>query len=62
METIGSPETSVSNHRTPHNNPEDGRINFNRGGSLLSLKFLAVLRVYTYIRYSDRQTVALQII
>jgi hypothetical protein len=23
---VGSPETSVSNHITPHNNPEDGRI------------------------------------
>jgi hypothetical protein len=23
-----SPETSVSNHLTPHNNPEDGRIKF----------------------------------
>ena len=33
---IGSPETSVLNHFTPCNNPEDGRINFNRGGSLRS--------------------------
>ena len=29
-----SPETSVSNHLTPRNNPEEGRIQFNRGGSL----------------------------
>ena len=27
------PEMSVSNHPTPRNNPEDGRIQFNRGGS-----------------------------
>jgi hypothetical protein len=33
---ICSPETSVSNHFTPCNNPEDGRIQFNRGGSLTS--------------------------
>ena len=26
MEQTGSQETSVSNHLTPHNNPEDGRI------------------------------------
>jgi hypothetical protein len=30
---IGSSETSVSNHFAPHNNPEDGRIQLNRGGS-----------------------------
>jgi hypothetical protein len=33
---IGSPETSVSNHITQRNNPEDGVIHFNGGGSLLS--------------------------
>ena len=32
----GSPETSVFNHLTPRNNPEDGRIQFNREGSLIS--------------------------
>ena len=32
--TIGSPETSVSRHLTPRNKPEDGRTEFNRGGSL----------------------------
>jgi hypothetical protein len=26
MGPIGRPKTFVSNHRTPHNNPEDGRI------------------------------------
>jgi hypothetical protein len=26
MEPIGNPETSVSNHFTPYNNPEDGKI------------------------------------
>ena len=33
METIGSPETSVSNHYTPRYNLEDGIIQFNSGGS-----------------------------
>ena len=32
----GSPETSVSNHVTSRNNPKDGRIYFNLGGSLKS--------------------------
>jgi hypothetical protein len=36
MGPIGSPETSVSNHPTPRNNPEGGISQFNRGGSLLS--------------------------
>jgi hypothetical protein len=31
---ISSPETSVSNHPTACNNPEHGRIQFNRGRSL----------------------------
>jgi ABC-type branched-subunit amino acid transport system ATPase component len=31
MGPLGSPETSVSNHLTGRNNPEDGRIQFNRG-------------------------------
>jgi hypothetical protein len=34
MGQIGSPETSVSNHLTPRNKPEDRRISFNCGGSL----------------------------
>jgi hypothetical protein len=34
----GNPETSVSDHLALHNNPEDGRIQFNRGGSLRSPK------------------------
>jgi hypothetical protein len=29
-----SPETSVSNYLTSRNNPEDGRVQFNFGGSL----------------------------
>ena len=33
MGPIGSPETAVLNHITPPNNPEDGRIYFNRGES-----------------------------
>jgi hypothetical protein len=36
MEPIGSRETSVSNHRTPYNDPEDGSIHFNSDGSLRS--------------------------
>jgi hypothetical protein len=32
--SINSPETSVSNHLTLLNNPEDGRIHLKRGGSL----------------------------
>jgi hypothetical protein len=34
MGPIGSLETSVKNHFTPRNNPEDGIIQFNRGGSI----------------------------
>jgi hypothetical protein len=34
MEPTGSPETSVLNQLTPRNDPEDGRIQFNRGESL----------------------------
>jgi hypothetical protein len=33
MGPIGSPKTSVANHPTKRNNPEDGRIQFNPGGS-----------------------------
>jgi hypothetical protein len=40
-----SPETSVSNHLTPHNNPEDGRIQFNRGASLRSRNSAFIQRV-----------------
>ena len=38
MEPIRSPETSVSNHVTPRNNPEYGIMQFNNGGSLQSRK------------------------
>ena len=38
MGPIVSPEISVSNHLTTRNNPEDGRIQLNRGGSLPSPK------------------------
>ena len=34
MGLISSPETSTSNHRTPRDNPEDGRTHFNHGESL----------------------------
>ena len=43
--TKGSPEKSVSNHLTPRNNPEDGRIQFDRGGSLRSRDFPVVKRL-----------------
>ena len=36
MGAIGSPETSVLNRITQRNNPEDGTIPFNCGGSLRS--------------------------
>jgi hypothetical protein len=36
MGSIGSSETSVLNHRTPRNNPEDGWTQLNRGGDLRS--------------------------
>ena len=36
MEQVGSTETSVLNHLKSRNNPEDGRIHFNRGESLRS--------------------------
>ena len=36
MGPIRSPETKVLNHVTLRNNPEDGRIRLNRGGSLRS--------------------------
>ena len=39
MGPIGSSETSVFNKLTLRNNPEDGRIHFNRGGSLRSRIF-----------------------
>jgi hypothetical protein len=36
MGPIGSSETSVSNHHTPHNNPKHGRIQFNPRSRLMS--------------------------
>ena len=36
MEPTGNPKTSVSNHLTPRNNPEGGRIQFNCDRSLRS--------------------------
>jgi hypothetical protein len=36
MGQTGSPETSVLNHHTLRNKPEDGRSQFSRGGSLRS--------------------------
>jgi hypothetical protein len=34
MGPIGNSETSVSNYLIPRNNPENGKIEFNHGGSL----------------------------
>jgi hypothetical protein len=45
MDTIGSPETSVLNQLTPHNHPEDGRIQFNGGGSLQSPKSFNIFSI-----------------
>jgi hypothetical protein len=41
---IGNPETSVLSHLTPRNNPEDGRIHFNRCGSIKLFTLLAPSR------------------
>jgi hypothetical protein len=46
MGQIGSPETSGLHHITPHNNPEDGRIYFNRGGRR-RVELYAVKNKYT---------------
>ena len=45
MGLLGGLETSISNHLTPRNNLEDGRIQLNRGGSLRSRKFYSTLRM-----------------
>jgi hypothetical protein len=49
MGPIGGPKTSALNHLTPRHDPNDGRIHFNRGGSLTwSEVFLAyAMKVYT---------------
>jgi hypothetical protein len=46
MGLIFSPKKSVSSHLTPRNNREDGKIQFNVGGSLrfLATKFLFGVR------------------
>jgi hypothetical protein len=45
MGPIGCPETSVQNyHSTPRNIPEDRRYYLHRGGSLISLRLLQVLK------------------
>jgi hypothetical protein len=60
MGLIDCPETSVSKHLTTRNNPEDGRIQFNRGGSLQSrikvffpCRFLAEDLQFSIIKYMD---------
>jgi hypothetical protein len=45
MGLVGGLETLISNHLTPRNNLEDGRIQLNRGGSLRSRKFYSTLRM-----------------
>jgi hypothetical protein len=44
MGSTGSSETSVSNHLTPRNNPEDGRIQYYRDGSLWSRMYNLCLK------------------
>ena len=59
MGPIASPETSVSNHLTPRNNPEDGRIQFNRGGSLRSRQvqnFMKICPVGAELFHADAET------
>jgi hypothetical protein len=46
---IGNPETSVLNHLTPCNNPEDGRINLNRSGSVRQ----PMDYILQYLQYAD---------
>ena len=43
MRLISSPETSVRNRPTLRNNPEDGRIQVNRSGSLRSREVKVLL-------------------
>jgi hypothetical protein len=61
MGTIGSPKTSVSNHFTSRNNPEDGRIQFKSGGSLtcwswiiklFGIVFRVCVRSYRFLCHS----------
>ena len=52
---IGSPETSVSNHLTPHNKPEDGRVYFYTLLAI-SLCFLLPLHHYTLLLSTWRLT------
>ena len=42
MGSTDSPETPISNHLTPRNHPEYGRIQFNCGGSLSSHKIVII--------------------
>jgi hypothetical protein len=60
MGPMCSPETSVSNHLTPPNNPEDGKIQVNGGGSFrwrmsLDEQFLT----FRSMRIKDRLTLTL---
>ena len=44
-----SPETSVPTHITPRNNPEDGRIQFNRGRNLRYRNNCSLLNTHTIL-------------
>lgn len=49
MGTIGNPETSVANHGTLCNNPDDGRLHFNSGKSLKSRDLCVFLNAKTQL-------------
>ena len=50
---IASTESSLSEQLMPRNDPEDGRIHFNRGGILSSAAFVVtVVRSWTLVRLS----------
>jgi hypothetical protein len=64
MGRTGSPETSVSSHIMPRNNPEDGRIQFYCGGKLQSRNYYrsdtintSPTLTVTYYEYSNRRHV-----
>jgi hypothetical protein len=43
--TVGSPETSVLNQLTGHNNSESRKIQFNRGGRIdLARKYIIICK------------------
>jgi hypothetical protein len=54
MGPIDTPESSVWNHLTARSNPEDGRIQFNRGGNLRYCRKGGVIgRAFGFARYEE---------